>query len=116
MASTIRLSGLGTIILVALAVPATAAEKSKPFAKAPDATQNMQACPEYGAGFFKMPGSNSCIRIGGRIRGETGIGSSKGRRSDRIDWRQEGSLSLDGRDNTSGGRVMVRVRGVRGSN
>jgi hypothetical protein len=38
----------------------------------------MKACPEYGAGFYKMPGSDTCIRIGGAV--DVGVGMSSTRR------------------------------------
>jgi hypothetical protein len=38
----------------------------------------MKACPEYGAGFYKMAGSDTCIRIGGAV--DVGAGMSGTRR------------------------------------
>lgn len=38
----------------------------------------MKACPEYSAGFYKMPGSDTCIRIGGAV--DVGVGMSGTRR------------------------------------
>ena len=31
------------------------------------------ACPEFGPGFFRIAGSDTCIRIGGSISVETGV-------------------------------------------
>lgn len=103
--------------LFLLATAAIADAKNKPFPKAPDHTgQNLQVCPEYGPGFFKTPGSDTCIRIGGRIRGETGIRSGGGRRGGAIDWRTEGSVDMDTRDASPDSRLMIRLRGMRSSN
>jgi Porin subfamily len=30
-------------------------------------TKQPQACPEFGAGFVRMPGSDTCIKIGGSV-------------------------------------------------
>ena len=38
----------------------------------------MKACPEYGAGFYKMAGSDTCVRIGGSV--DVGVGMSGTRR------------------------------------
>lgn len=34
---------------------------------APRKAARPQACSEFGAGFVRMPGSNSCIRFGGGV-------------------------------------------------
>ncbi|MGL4729020.1 MAG: hypothetical protein ACRCWO_09710 [Bosea sp. (in: a-proteobacteria)] len=36
----------------------------------PGETATMQPCPEYGAGFVRMPGALVCVRIGGQLRAE----------------------------------------------
>ncbi len=105
-----RLFALSAPCLMALALGGPAFAGEKPFPKAPEPqAQNLQACPEYGRGFFKIAGSDLCTRIGGSVRGETGY-SSGGRRSD-VDWRTEGTVGLDARDSTTGARAVVRVRG-----
>ena len=32
----------------------------------------MKACPEYGAGFYRLAGSDTCVRIGGGIGSDIG--------------------------------------------
>ncbi len=49
----------------------------KPEAPAPkpkDRASGMKACPEYGAGFYRLAGSDTCIRIGGGV--STDVGTS----------------------------------------
>lgn len=41
---------------------------------------NVRACPEYGAGFVRVEGSNTCMRAGGKVIYEYGM--TGGRRSD----------------------------------
>jgi hypothetical protein len=31
--------------------------------------KDMKACPEYGAGFVRMPGSDLCVKVGGFVEG-----------------------------------------------
>ena len=37
-----------------------------------DRAGDMKACPEYGAGFYRLAGSDTCIRIGGGIGSDVG--------------------------------------------
>jgi hypothetical protein len=49
----------------------------KPDAPAPkpkDRAGGMKACPEYGAGFYRLAGSDTCVRIGGGV--STDVGTS----------------------------------------
>lgn len=41
--------------------------------KARPPTKN-KACPEYGPGFVRVEGSNTCVKVGGYIRIEAGSG------------------------------------------
>jgi hypothetical protein len=49
-----------------------------PAAKPKDRASGMKACPEYGAGFYRLDGSDTCVRIGGGIG--TDVGASGVRR------------------------------------
>lgn len=52
----------------------TETAKSKAAKSAPAQTP----CSQYGTGFVRIPGSDSCIRMGGSI--ETGVGFNSNRR------------------------------------
>lgn len=78
-----------TALLLSLAIPSLAqaqaldAKKLREPLRAPRAAQpagagGMKACPEYGAGFYRMAGSDTCIRVGGSV--DVGIGMSGTRR------------------------------------
>ena len=76
-----------TTLVLSLAIPSLAQaqvldpKKSKEPAKAPrsaEPARGMKACPEYGAGFYRMAGSDTCIRIGGSV--DVGVGMSGTRR------------------------------------
>lgn len=50
-------------------------DSTKPVKRAPAAT----SCAQYGAGFVKLPGSDSCIRMGGGLEVGVGVSSGAGR-------------------------------------
>jgi hypothetical protein len=49
-----------------------------PPAKPGQRAGGMKACPEYGAGFYRIDGSSTCVRVGGSIG--TDVGGSTLRR------------------------------------
>jgi hypothetical protein len=42
-------------------------------AKPGKAASGMKACPEYGAGFYRLAGSDSCVRISGGVASDVGV-------------------------------------------
>jgi hypothetical protein len=57
--------------LVASSVGASAADLAK---KAPVAVDYVKVCDAYGAGFFYIPGSETCLKIGGYLRAQVVAG------------------------------------------
>jgi hypothetical protein len=51
-----------------LAQPSPAPSPSQK--KAPVAERAMKACPEYGAGYMRVEGTGSCVKIGGYVRAQ----------------------------------------------
>jgi Porin subfamily len=43
-----------------------------PVAKPGKGAGGMKPCPEYGAGFYRLGGSDTCARIGGGVASEVG--------------------------------------------
>ncbi|WP_027578259.1 hypothetical protein [Bradyrhizobium sp. Ai1a-2] len=79
-----------TLILILALLPAIALaeQPSRPKSgKAPASTKSLplkgaarpNACAEYGAGFVKMEGSDTCIKIGGAIDIGGGVSIGGGR-------------------------------------
>ena len=76
------------MVAVALASVAAAAEQPRPQKNDKAATSgkllplkrshSANACAEYGAGFVKIEGSNTCVKIGGAV--SVGAGVSSGSR------------------------------------
>lgn len=92
--------------------------------KKPSAVEYVKTCPTYGAGFFVVPGTTSCLKIIGRVRvdyifnndagflGRTngaalgGIGRTK----DKNTFRARGYLGFDHRTATEYGMLRTYVR------
>ena len=78
------------LVVMAVALPsvATAAEQPRLWTSDKTATSgkplplkranSVRACAEYGAGFVKIEGTNTCVKIGGAI--SVGAGVSSGAR------------------------------------
>ena len=67
MGLLIRLAPLAVLLAAA---PAIALDR----AKLPSEGA-MEACPEQGAGFAKIPGTSTCMRLSGRVSAGAGIGT-----------------------------------------
>ena len=94
----------------------------------------VKICDVYGAGFYYIPGTNTCLRVGGRIRFELGwhkaantwTGNSpvatyvttpavnqnvtSGKRLDTLGWRSRAYVNMDARTQTAWGTVQTVLR------
>jgi hypothetical protein len=78
---------LAAVALLTLLAPASSAlaqdtkgvnmralgDRSAAPAKPGKAASGMKACPEYGAGFYRLAGSDSCVRISGGVASDVGV-------------------------------------------
>lgn len=87
-----------TLIGFSLALPAQAAPNP--------------ACPP---GFAALQNSDACVRVSGRVRSDTLIGSSRTRSVNGVETRTSGRIQLDVRKQTEYGplRAVIRAEGVR---
>lgn len=53
-----------------LAGPTLVQPSPPPQVKAPVAQRSVKACTEYGAGFVRLEGTGSCVKIGGYVRAQ----------------------------------------------
>lgn len=69
-------------------------------------------CQEYGAGFVRLEGSNTCVRAGGKVKYEYGMTGS--RRSDlpSVGSRAAFAPEFETRTQTEAGPFRMVVRGV----
>ena len=74
------------------------------------AVEYVRVCSTYGAGFFYIPGTESCLKIGGRVRADYIYREPFSRANDAINWRVRGRIQLDHRTATSYGLLRTFVR------
>lgn len=70
----------------------------------------VRVCSTYGAGFFYIPGTETCLRVGGRIRAEYGVGERWTRAQDGYGFRARGRLNIDARTATAYGTLRTFIR------
>jgi hypothetical protein len=58
-----------------LAGPTLMHPSPAPQKKAPSAEKPVKACPEYGAGYRRLEGTGTCVKIGGYVRMQGGLNS-----------------------------------------
>ena len=70
----------------------------------------VKVCPTYGPGFFYIPGTTTCLRVGGSIMAY-GYGTTVWRQAnDAVNSEVEARLFLDARDNTEYGLLRTYAR------
>jgi hypothetical protein len=81
------------------------------------AVQYVKICSLYGAGFYYMPGTDICLKVGGWARFETGLGYNgsftfgpfRGNGNNRVshdnNWRVKGTATFDARQQTAYGTL-----------
>jgi hypothetical protein len=85
------------------AAPALAAERWV-------APETVRACPQHGPGFVQVPGSTTCVKVGGRVVAETTLGARRISRDQIAGFGASGRVSLDARTDTPYGPVRGYVR------
>lgn len=96
-------------LLIAFAGTAAAAERAPSWPN---------PCAAHGAGFAPVPGTDTCVRVSGRVRGDVDAGSKRsiGLGRNGAGLNAEARAALDARTDTDAGplRTVVRVRARRG--
>jgi Porin subfamily len=92
-----------------LAVAAGAQAADLPVRKAA-AVEYVRVCSTYGAGFFYIPGTETCLRVSGRVRAEYRYLEPFSRAQDAIGFRARGRLNLDARTATAYGLLRAYAR------
>lgn len=89
------------------------------------AVEYVKICSLYGAGFYYVPGTDTCIKLGGYLRAETtfgtsyhfnpaenGVGGARNRLSDYYSSRAREDLNIDTRTATEYGLLRTYFEGV----
>jgi hypothetical protein len=109
---------LGTAVAFAASAGAQAADlpvKAKPVGY-------VKICPQYGPGFYYIPGTDICLKVGGLVFAEAGyyasgaittltFGPTWNRDDTDLQWRSRGYISLDARQNTAYGTLRSYILG-----
>lgn len=103
MARMIRTYGLLFGIVLASTTPAFALEPLRP-----EPQQAAKPCPRHGIGFIRIPGSDTCIRIGGRATTGFALRSREDGTASRP--MTGGRMAVDTRVDTAYGPVRTYVR------
>ncbi|EIM28301.1 porin [Microvirga lotononidis] len=98
---------LGSVAGLAAVAGAQAADLP---AKKAAAVEYVRVCSTYGAGFFYIPGTETCLRVGGRVRAEFRYLEPLDRADDAIGFRARGRIQLDARTATAYGLLRTFVR------
>ncbi|WP_210485871.1 porin [Microvirga antarctica] len=98
---------LGTVAGLAAVAGAQAADL--PSKKAAP-VEYVRVCSTYGAGFFYLPGTETCLRVGGRVRADYLYNSPLTRQADSVGFRARGRIQLDARTATAYGLLRSVVR------
>jgi len=67
----------------------------------------VRICSVYGPGFFYIPGSDTCLKIGGHVRAEYARLQAYSKGSDETNFRMETRISLDARTQTDLGTLRA---------
>ena len=95
--------------VVGLATVGAAVAADLPVKKA-QAVEYVRVCSTYGEGFFYIPGTESCLKIGARVRADYLYGQPLTRGNDAFGFRTRGRIQLDHRTETAYGLLRTFVR------
>ncbi len=98
---------LGSVAGLAAVAGAQAADL--PVKKAA-AVEYVRVCSTYGAGFFYIPGTETCLRVSGRVRAEYQYLEPQFREDASVGFRARGRVALDARTATAYGLLRTYIR------
>ncbi len=94
-----------------LMVVGSAAAADLPSRKAaPAAVEFVRVCSAQGAGFFVLPGTETCLRVSGQVRAEALVSNTYGNYSDSYGIRARARMNLDARTPTAFGTLRTFIR------
>ncbi len=108
MVKSLLLGSAAGLVAVTMGQAADLPVKAKP-------VEYVKVCSLYGAGFYYMPGTDMCLKIGGWVRAEVGWGNNGNfttgafagvtnqRTTNNLDFRARGYITADARDQTAYG-------------
>nr|WP_321981445.1 porin [uncultured Cohaesibacter sp.] len=70
----------------------------------------VKVCDAYGAGYFFLPGTDTCLKISGYVRTEAVFSEANSRADQKFDIWARGQLNFDAKEETELGTLSSRVR------
>jgi len=104
-----------SLLLGAAAAAAATTAQAADLPVAPEPVDYVRVCDAYGARFYYIPGTETCLRVGGRVRTQFVVnnvmndGAWGDRDEDGYSWRTQGYLYLDARTATEFGVLRAFV-------
>jgi hypothetical protein len=101
---------LRSLFLGCTAVMSCGAQAADLPAKTTAPVEYVRVCTAYGEGFFYVPGTDSCLRIGARVRADYLYLEPFGRVQDATGFRARGRVNIDHRTMTAYGQLRTYIR------
>ncbi|MBD8875043.1 porin [Roseibium polysiphoniae] len=103
-----------SLMLGAAAAAAATGAQAADLPVAPEPVDYVRVCDAYGARFYYIPGTETCLRVGGRVRANYVANNfaddgTWGGRDEALDFNAEGYLYLDARTNTEFGLLRAFI-------
>ena len=76
---------------------------------AAEPVEYVRVCDAFGKGFFYIPGTDTCLKVGGRVRVEAYIKNTENDNDDQYETRARGYVNLDARNETDYGLLRTYV-------
>ena len=93
----------------ALAVVSGAQAADAVVAAEPEPMEYVRVCDAYGTGFFYIPGTETCLKIGGHLRFEKYFQDAKGSK-EYYEWHTRGRIEVEAKNDSEWGTVYSWIR------
>ncbi|UVF17827.1 porin [Microvirga terrae] len=104
------MASVRTLLLGCAAILSGGAQAADLPAKTAAPVDYVRVCSTHGNGFFYIPGTETCLRVGGRVRAEYAYIEPADREDDSIGFRGRGRINLDARTATEYGMLRTYIR------
>ncbi|MCG7392819.1 porin [Microvirga sp. ACRRW] len=104
------MASVRTLLLGCAAIVTGGAQAADLPAKTAAPVEYVRVCSTYGTGFFYVPGTDTCLRVSGRVRAEYLYVEPVDRTQDSIGFRARGRINLDARTPTAYGLLRTYIR------
>jgi hypothetical protein len=104
------MASVRTLLLGCMTIIGGGAQAADLPAKTAAPVEYVRVCSTHGIGFFYIPGTETCLRVGGRVRAEYLYLEPTDRSQDTIGFLARGRINLDARSATAYGMLRTYIR------